>query len=270
MGTRSGNHLHIFTNRSILKTMSLSNNKIKYIRALSAKKFRSEYKTFVAEGTKLVFDLLDTCRCQLIAALPEILDNHPAIKADEIVTASTVELKKATLLTTAPQIIAVFFQPEQNIENIEVSGKLSLILDGIQDPGNVGTIVRIADWFGIDHIVCSPDTADVFNPKTVQATMGAIARVGVSYTDVGIFLQKHSQLPIYGTFLEGENIYGEELSDHGLIVMGSEGKGIRKETAEYINRKLFIPNFPFNRSTSESLNVAAATAIVCSEFRRRK
>lgn len=253
----------------LTNTMSLSNNKIKYIRSLKEKKFRDEHRTFIAEGTKLVFDLLETCRCQLIAALPEVLSAHPGISAEEIVEASESELKKATLLATAPQVIAVFYQPENIVEEIQPERKLFLVLDGIQDPGNVGTIVRIADWFGIDHIVCSPDTADLFNPKTVQATMGAIARVGVSYTDIEIFLRKHNHLPVYGTFLDGENIYSDTLSEQGIIVMGSEGKGIRPDIAAAINRRLFIPNFPLNRTTSESLNVAAATAIVCAEFRRR-
>ncbi len=249
--------------------MSLSNNKIKYIRSLKEKKFRDVHRTFVAEGAKLVFDLLGTCRCQLLAATPEILATYPETVAEEIVEANISELRKATFLTTSPPVIAVFYQPETKLENITFREKLTLVLDGIQDPGNVGTIIRIADWFGIGHIVCSPDTADLFNPKTVQATMGAIARVAVSYTDIAFFLKNHCYLPIYGTFLEGENIYADELTTEGLIVMGSEGKGIRPGTAESINRKLFIPNFPPNRTTSESLNVAAATAIVCSEFRRR-
>lgn len=249
--------------------MSLSNNKIKQIRSLKEKKFRDERGTFIAEGAKLVFDLLNTCRCQLIAALPEVLSAHPGIRAEEVVEASETELRKATLLATAPQIIGVFYQPENNLEEIQPGRKLYLALDGIQDPGNMGTIVRIADWFGIDHLVCSPDTVDLFNPKTVQATMGAIARVRVSYTDIVSFLRKHQHLPLYGTFLDGENIYADQLSTHGIIVMGSEGKGIRPDTAAVINRRLLIPNFPLNRTTSESLNVAAATAIVCAEFRRR-
>jgi TrmH family RNA methyltransferase len=147
--------------------------------------------------------------------------------------------------------------------------KLSLVLDGIQDPGNMGTIVRVADWFGIEDIICSPDTADIYNPKTVQATMGAIARVKVHYTNLKDFLQKHNHLPIYGTFLEGKNIYCESLSENGFIVMGNEGNGIRPETEKAINRKLFIPSFPFEREASESLNVGVATGIICGEFRRR-
>lgn len=249
--------------------MSLSKNKIKYIRSLNEKKFRDEHNTFVAEGTKLVFDLLGSCRCQLIVALPSLLLAHPELKAEEIFPADENELKKITLLKTAPQIIGIFYRSSQEIERIDPLSQLYLVLDGIQDPGNMGAIVRIADWFGIDHIICSYDTVDIFNPKTIQATMGAIARVKVLYTDITTFLQQYSHLPIYGTFLEGEDIYSATLSDHGFIVMGSEGRGIGSETEEWINKKLFIPNFPIERATSESLNVAVATGITCAEFRRR-
>lgn len=249
--------------------MGVSKHKIKYIQSLKEKKFRSEHHTFVAEGTKLVLDLLATCRCQFIAALPEILAAHPEIKAEEIVEADESDLKKATLLKTPPQAIAVFYRPEYAMENADLGNRLSLLLDSVQDPGNVGAIVRIADWFGIETIICSPDTADLYNPKTVQATMGAIARVRVHYTDPVAFLRQHTHLPVYGTFLEGADIYSEPLSGNGLIVMGSEGRGIRREVAELISRKLYIPSYPAGRATSESLNVAAATAIVCAEFRRR-
>lgn len=249
--------------------MGLSKNKIKQIRSLSEKKFRNEHNTFVAEGTKLVLDLLGSCRCQFIAALPSVLSSHPEIKAEEIITADEDDLKKATFLKTAPQIIGVFYRPSREIEKIDFERQLCLVLDGIQDPGNMGAIVRIADWFGIEHIICSHDTVDIFNPKTVQATMGAIARVKVFYTHIPDFLTQHAHLPIYGTFLEGDDIYSASLSKNGLIVMGSEGKGIGNETEKLINKKLFIPNFPEGRATSESLNVAVATAITCAEFRRR-
>ena len=146
---------------------------------------------------------------------------------------------------------------------------LSLVLDGVQDPGNVGTIVRIADWYGIQNIFCSYDCADMFNPKTVQATMGSIARVKVIYTDIIAFIDKCNNLPVYGTFLRGKNIYKESLSNNGLIVMGSEGKGISSEVEKLVTDRLFIPNFPTDSKSSESLNVAVATAITCSEFRRR-
>ena len=250
--------------------MSLSKNKIKQIQSLNNKKHRLAHGTFVAEGTKLVFDLLATCRCQFVAALPEVLAEHREIVADEMVVADANELKKATFLKTPPPIIAVFYQPQHDISSINFDKKLTLILDGIQDPGNVGTIVRTADWFGIEHIICSPDTADIYNPKTVQATMGAIARVKVHYTNLSDFLQQHNHLPIYGTALDGKNIYTEQLAENGFIVMGSEGSGIRPDVIQTINHKLFIPNFPFDRETSESLNVGVAAGIICGEFRRRR
>ena len=142
------------------------------------------------------------------------------------------------------------------------------MLDGVQDPGNLGTIARVADWFGIRHIICSPDTADIYNPKAVQATMGALARVKFYYTELAMVLSQYSG-PIYGTFLDGNNIYKEELSRNGIIVMGNEGKGISQRTREMINRRLLIPNYPEGTLTTESLNVAIATSIVCAEFRRR-
>jgi len=249
--------------------MSLSKNKIKYIQSLKDKKHRLEHGTFVAEGTKLVFDLLATCRCQFVVALPEVLDSHRHIVSDEIIVANANELKKATFLKTPPPIIGVFYRPTYDISTLNFDKKLTLVLDGIQDPGNMGTIVRLADWFGIEHIICSPDTADIYNPKTVQATMGAIARVKVHYTNLPDFLQQHSHLPIYGTSLDGKNIYTESLSEIGFIVMGSEGSGIRPDVMQAVNRKLFIPNFPIERETSDSLNVSVAAGIICGEFRRR-
>lgn len=249
--------------------MGLSHNKIKYIKSLKEKKFRSQYKCFVAEGEKLVFDLMETCKCQIIAALPDILSSHKEIVAEEIIVASEVELSRATSLKTAPSVIAVFYQPQSVINQQSFNTSLSLILDGIQDPGNVGTIVRIADWFGIHNVFCSYDCADVFNPKTVQATMGSIARVRVIYTDIIALITKSNYLPVYGTFLGGKNIYEESLSKNGLIVMGNEGKGISSEVEKLVTDRLFIPNFPTDSKSSESLNVAVATAITCSEFKRR-
>lgn len=249
--------------------MSLSKNKIKYIRSLKEKKFRHLNNTFVAEGPKLVTDLFASCRCQLLAAVPEFLASFPEIKADEVIEASVSELSKATFLQTAPQVIAVFYQPDLSTKKVQLHGRLSLALDGVQDPGNVGTIIRIADWFGIDQILCSPDTADIYNPKTVQASMGAIARVRAFYGDL-VTLLSGKDVPVYGTFLDGTDLYQESLSSDGVIVLGSEGKGISSETEKMINRKLFIPSYPVGRSRSESLNVAAAAAVVCAEFRRRQ
>jgi len=224
---------------------------------------------FVAEGAKLVFDLLANCRCQFVAMLPEIAANYPVINADEVITADENELKKATFLKTPPQMIGVFYQPDIDISTADFDKKLSLVLDGIQDPGNMGTILRIADWFGIENVICSPDTVDIYNPKVVQATMGAIARVKVHYVKLSDFFQKQQHMPIYGTCLDGENIYTEPLSHNGFIIMGNEGSGIRPETEKIINRKLFIPSFPSKRKVPDSLNVAVATGIICGEFRRK-
>lgn len=255
--------------------MGLSKNEIKYIRSLKEKKNRNRHNRFVAEGEKLVFDLLKTCSCELLAALPERLESHQKnlthdrFNLTKIIEASESELKRATSLKTAPSVIAVFETPQHSIDIRELNSGLTLVLDGIQDPGNMGTIVRIADWFGIEHIICSPDSADLFNSKTVQATMGAIARVKVFYMDIVQHLIKQSHLPIYGTFLDGENIYSKELQEKGIIVMGSEGRGISKEVEKLIKERIYIPHYPIEKKSSESLNVAVATAIVCNEFRRR-
>lgn len=247
--------------------MPLSKNKIKYIQSLKDKKNRTEHKTFVAEGAKLIIDLLSVCKCQFLAATPEFLKANTQIKAEEIVEASEDELKKATFLKTPPQAIAVFYQFDNILPDIQ--NELSLILDGIQNPGNLGTIVRIADWFGFEHIYCSSDTADIYNPKTVQATMGALARVRVYYLDLTDLLSNHKDLPVYGTFLNGYNIYQEKLATKGFIIMGNEGNGIRPELEKIVSHRISIPNYPTERETVESLNVAVSTAIICSEFRRR-
>ena len=153
----------------------------------------------------------------------------------------------------------------------EIAGDLCLALDGVQDPGNLGTIIRLADWFGIKNILCSEDTVDLYNPKTIQATMGAIARIRLHYGNLPNYLQwaNEMEIPVYGTFLEGEAIYSASLSPNGIIVMGNEGKGISDDVEPFIQYKIHIPNFPADRMTSESLNVAMATSITCSEFRRR-
>ncbi len=250
--------------------MSISKNKIKYLQSLKLKKQRDIHGTFVAEGEKLVSELLNFCKCQYIAGLPHVVENIKSnYEIEEIVVATEQELKKASHLKTSSPVIAVFYQLQVNIDDINFDNNLHLVLDGIQDPGNMGTIVRLADWFGIQNIICSEDTVDIFNPKTVQATMGAVARVNVIYTNLPMFLEKHNTLPVYGTFLEGNNIYEEALSNSGFIVMGNEGQGVTKEVESLVTSKLYIPSFAAGGESSESLNVAVATAIVCSEFRRR-
>jgi len=247
----------------------LSKSKIKYIRSLEMKKFRIESGSFLAEGNKLVRDILPFFECELLVAKPSWMAQQGDIRSGELIAAEESDIEKASLLKTPQDVIAVFKQPNYQLDKEELRQSLSLVLDGVQDPGNLGTIIRLADWFGIRNVICSPDTVDIFNPKTVQATMGAIARVKVFYTPLPDLLNDLTDFPVYGAFLEGKSIYEETLTATGLIVMGNEGKGISRSIAKYISRKLYIPNYPVEAQTTESLNVAVATAIICSEFRRR-
>ena len=247
----------------------LSKNKIKYIRSLELKKKRKEEQVFVAEGHKLVGDLLGHFPCKLLIATSNWLKMNHSATANEIIEVTQEELSRASLQKTPQEVLAVFVQPSYDLNPEVIKSSLCLALDDVQDPGNLGTIIRLADWFGIEHIFCSPNTVDVYNPKTVQATMGGIARVKLHYTPLPDLIQSLKDIPVYGTFLDGENMYTQKLSSNGLIVMGNEGKGIGKEVEQLINRKLYIPNYPAERETSESLNVAIATAVVCAEFRRQ-
>lgn len=255
----------------------ISKNRLKYVRSLEMKKYRKAEGVFVAEGHKLVGDLLDVFECKYLAATSEWLSANAAwvdrqrrsgVEVDEV---TDEELKRASFQETPQQVLAVFKQLTYEVDVNEVARKqLCLVLDDVQNPGNLGTIVRLADWFGIEHIFCSKGCADIYNPKTVQATMGGIARVRVHEADLPELLSRlDKDIPVYGTFLDGENIYGKELENRGLIVMGNEGKGVSKEVEAFVTERLYIPNYPEGRETSESLNVAIATAIVCAEFRRR-
>ena len=247
----------------------LSKNKIKYIHSLELKKNRKADNVFVAEGHKLVEDLLPHFTCKLLIATTKWMEEHTNIKADEVFEVTKEELTRASLLKAPQEVLAVFEQPSYQSDSSVIENSLCLALDDVQDPGNLGTIIRIADWFGIEHIFCSTDTADVYNPKTVQATMGALARVKVHYVNLYNMVRELNNVPVYGTFLDGEVIYKEKLSENGLIIMGNEGKGISADIASLVNRRLYIPNYPAGRATSESLNVAVATALVCGEFRKR-
>ena len=253
----------------------ISKNKIKYIRSLELKKNRNKEGVFVAEGHKVVDDLLALQPALLIVATAEWLKGKQLGAETEVIEVTDEELKKVSFLQHPQQVLAVFRQDQATaIDSFGFSGidttELSLALDGVQDPGNLGTIIRIADWFGITHIYCSQDTADVYNPKVVQATMGSIARVKVEHGNLlGLVESLSADVPVYGTLLDGENIYQQPLENRGLIVMGNEGKGISPALAQKVNRRLLIPNFPEGRPTADSLNVAIATAITCAEFRRQ-
>lgn len=248
----------------------ISKNKIKYIRSLELKKNRNKEGKFVAEGFKVVDDLLALQPADLIVATQEWLHGKHLADQTEVIEVTEEELKKVSFLQHPQQVLAVFRQAQDGDFSINTQ-ELSLALDGVQDPGNLGTIIRIADWFGITHIYCSQDTADVYNPKVVQATMGSIARVKVEYGNLQALVESlPADVPVYGTLLDGDNIYQQQLENRGLIVMGNEGKGISPALAKKVNRRLLIPNFPEGRATADSLNVAIATAITCSEFRRTK
>lgn len=247
----------------------ISKATIKKIHALDMRKFRRNERLFVAEGPKLVDELCATMKPVYIAALTEwISENARIVSGTEYDIVTPDELQRASLQKNPQQVIALFPIPEHRFCTEQLKNELVLMLDGVQDPGNLGTIARIADWFGIRNILCSAETADIYNPKAVQATMGALARVKFHYTDLIQLLSQYDG-PVYGTFLDGENIYGQELSENGIIVMGNEGKGISQGVGEMINRRLYIPNYPIGTQTTESLNVAIATSIVCAEFRRR-
>jgi RNA methyltransferase, TrmH family len=248
----------------------ISKSKIKLIKSLEQKKFRDETGLFVAEGTKLVLDLLTVFKCTILAGTREWMVENKNISAVEIIEVDESELNRISNQKSPQGVFAVFEKPLHTWQIEALNQKLVLALDDVQDPGNLGTILRIADWFGITDVFCSEHSNDAYNPKTVQATMGALARVRVHTVNLPAFLQSYSKyMPVYGTFMDGSNIYSNTLSQHGIIVMGNEGNGISPETEKHVTHRLLIPSYPMGDVTSESLNVGVATALVCAEFRRR-
>lgn len=245
----------------------LSKNRIKFLHSLQQKKYRKAEGVFVAEGTKLVGELLGHFPCRYVCMTDGCTLPIPQGCECDIVTDE--ELRRVSTLECPQQILAVFAQPQYDVRMADVAAtELVLALDEVQNPGNLGTIIRLADWFGIHHIFCSQGCADVFNPKTVQATMGGLARIQIHYCNLPAELSALRSVPVYGTFLDGESIYRQTLSTHGVIVMGNEGRGVSPEVEACVTHRLFIPNYPEGTQTTESLNVAIATAVVCAEFRR--
>ena len=235
----------------------LSKAQIKWVRSLQQKKNRDAEGVFVAEGEKCVSDLRDAFELVLLATP----DN-----------ASRMEIEQMSSLRNPQGTIGVFRKPISDTQ-YPLSDTLLLALDGVQDPGNLGTIIRTCDWFGIHNILCSKDTADCYNPKVIQATMGALSRVRLHYVDLPQVLAEITAqgTPLYGTLLDGKNMYLQDAipnKKNGVIVMGNEGNGISQEVRQLITHPLFIPSYPADIPTSESLNVGIATAIVLSEFRR--
>ena len=257
----------------------LSKNKAKLIRALHTRKGRKGEGLFVAEGPKLVEELLATLQPYYVAATEDwfqTLGRETAGKClraqagTEVITAN--ELAKASLLQTPQDVIALFPIPvHDNSLADSAESELCLALDGVQDPGNMGTIVRLADWFGIHDVFCSTTTADVYNPKAVQATMGALSRVRVHYINLAETLASlPATVPVFGTSLDGAVLWETPLSANGVLVMGNEGNGLSPEVRALCTRQLLIPRYPHEAQGVESLNVAMATGIVLSEFRRRQ
>ena len=239
----------------------VSKNQIKLITSLQQKKYRNTNKLFFAEGVKVIQELLQS-NFELEHLYSTLNDFEEVSKVKKTLIDDS-DLKKISALSTPNTCLAVFKIP---VEKERIESGLILALDSVRDPGNLGTILRLCDWFGINQLLCSKETVDIYNPKVVQATMGSIARVNVNYVDLNAFIAQ-TTLPIFGTFMDGENIYKTSLSQEGIIVMGNEANGISAELEKLIQNRLTIPRFGDIQKT-ESLNVATATAIVLSEFRR--
>lgn len=240
-----------------------SKSQFKLITSLAQKKYREKHGLFIAEGKKTIIELINSSlRLHSLFTTEDIF----TAEKEKIYFLKEEELKKISRLATPQTAVAIFHIPKSHHPDFS---DLIVALDGVRDPGNLGTIIRLCDWFGIKSLVCSEDTVDSYNSKVVQATMGSIARVNIHYTNFTKFLAESAvEVPLFGTFMEGENIYGENLPSNGILILGNEANGIRPETAALVNKKLSIPRFGESRET-ESLNVATATAILLSEFRRR-
>ncbi|MCU0433846.1 MAG: RNA methyltransferase [Bacteroidia bacterium] len=254
----------------------ISKNRIAFLRALQQKKNRREQGLFVAEGTKTVLELLHSpLRCSYIAATAEWWKGKrlPRTITADSDTADEKEMERISSLSTAPDVLAVFEIPVHTFAPADVLHGYTLAADGIRDPGNLGTLIRIADWFGISRILCSADTAEVWNPKTVQATMGSLARVQTAEVDLPAFLQQVRQassgtLPVFGTFLEGDSVFATRFPANGIIVIGSESHGIGEAVKNVVSQRITIPSFSTGQG-AESLNAGVAAGIICAEMRRQ-
>jgi TrmH family RNA methyltransferase len=254
----------------------LSKNKIKFIVSLQKKKIREEYKLYVIEGDKIVREFISAgIPIKSLLAKPEFINSFPEESLKEVSETEPVsyeELKQISALKTPHNALAVVCMPEQTTGRSKFIKDQCAVLDCIQDPGNLGTIIRAAAWFGINNIVCSEDCVDIYNPKVIQASMGAIIHVRVLYTDLAGFLEyaKEKKVSVYGTMLHGESIYNQDLDNKGIILLGNESRGISDVLVPYIDHKLMIPKFSGATLGIDSLNVGMAASIVFSEFARRR
>lgn len=250
--------------------MELSKARQSIYSQLSKRKMRDRHNLFVVEGRKSVEDTIGVFKAEAVITIDCDLVPESWGCSGILQEVSRPVMEKISSLSTAPDVIAVYRIPEGFYDNVPdpCEGKLHLLLDGIQDPGNLGTIMRTAHWFGIDRIYASRDTVDIFNPKTIQSTMGSLGRVEIIYCDLAELVEKNPDMPVYGTLLDGENIYKATLGEHGFIIMGNEGKGISESLRKRITSPLLIPPYDYSNH-SESLNVAIATAVTLSQFRSR-
>jgi len=249
----------------------ISKNQIKHIQSLHSKKNREDEGLFIVEGIKLVTEFIQQKKFEVkeVFAVAEYIDNHIKILSNHQILCSEItgeELKKISLLSTPNQVLAVVNSTEQILDDALLNQSTSLFLDDIRDPGNLGTIIRIADWFGIKQVICSPNSTELYNPKTLQASMGAVLRVNVTTLSFKDVSKQLNRTPIYGAVLNGENIYSSSLGN-GLIIIGNEANGISEEVLTQITHPITIP--AANSNGSESLNAANACAIICSEFHRQ-
>ena len=242
----------------------ISKNQVKYIQSLGQKKSRDEEKRFIAEGPKSVNELLmaENCKVVQVYALKEWIDGHSNAKEDtEFIEVSNGELEKISQLTTPNQVVAIV-EKIQWKNDVPIKGNVSLALDRIQDPGNMGTIIRLADWFGIKNIFCSTDCVDLYNPKVVQSSMGSISRVRVEYMNIESLLKGNKEVRIYAAVLNGRDITKMEKINEGIILIGNESKGINEELLRFANVQITIPG----KGKAESLNAAVATGIILSHL----
>ncbi len=251
----------------------ISKSTIKLIKSLSVKKYREKEKLFLIEGDKNVLDALNSGYPvkQLFVTEQFVHEHKSTFSIGRNFTLLTKEeLKKASLLQNPQNCLAICELPSENQLPSEITD-ISLYLDGIRDPGNLGTIIRTCDWFGIKQLFCSPDTVDMFNPKVIQASMGSFCRIQLTSTEIEPLakLTQHTGVPVFGSFMDGKNMYTENLPSKAIIVIGNEGQGIRQETEKSITNRISIPAFSQNSNTAESLNAAIAASIICSEFKRQ-
>jgi TrmH family RNA methyltransferase len=238
----------------------VSKRQIKIITSLSQKKCRKSTGLFVAEGKKVIDEFLNS-RFELDSLFTT--DKNLFAADEKVMLISEIELKKISFLKTPNKALALFKTSE--IVNVDAEG-LIVVLDDVRDPGNLGTIIRLCDWFGVKHLVCSEATVDCYNPKVIQATMGSLTRVNLVYTDLENYLSE-TQLPVFGAFMDGSNVYKTNLPTDGILVMGNEANGVSESVSKYITQKISIPRFGEIQQT-ESLNVAMATGILLNEFKR--